>query len=134
MDPLGTFLLGYPLLMAVVWMLLAALFVLRREARQRGLRQPPEGPRPEVSVLIPCFNEAATLAETLRHALALQWPSYEVIAINDGSSDDTGALLDGWAATQPRLRVVHLARNQGKAMALRTGALLARHEIGRAHV
>ena len=129
MDPLGTFLLGYPLLMAVVWMLLAALFVLRREARQRGLRQPPEGPRPEVSVLIPCFNEAATLAETLRHALALHWPSYEVIAINDGSSDDTGALLDGWAATQPRLRVVHLARNQGKAMALRTGALLARHDL-----
>ena len=41
MDALGTFLLGYPLLMAVVWMLLAALFVLRREARQRGLRQPP---------------------------------------------------------------------------------------------
>ena len=129
MDPLGTFLLGYPLLMAIVWMVLAALFVLRREGSQRGLRQPPDGPRPEVSVLIPCFNEAATLTETLRHALTLHWPSYEVIAINDGSSDGTGALLDAWAATQPRLRVVHLARNQGKAMALRTGALLARHEL-----
>lgn len=82
-----------------------------------------------MSVLIPCFNEAATLDETLRHALAVHWPQLEVIAIDDGSSDGTGERLDGWAAVEPRLRVVHLARNQGKAMALRTGALLARHGL-----
>jgi biofilm PGA synthesis N-glycosyltransferase PgaC len=82
-----------------------------------------------VSVLIPCFNEGPNLAETLRAALSLRWSDWEVIAINDGSSDDTGRQLEAWAEDQPRLRVVHLARNQGKALALRAGALLARHEL-----
>lgn len=129
MQQIGLVLVAYPVVMAIGWMLLAVLFVVRREGRQRWLRQPPDGPQPGVSVLIPCFNEAATLDETLRHALAVHWPQLEVIAIDDGSSDGTGERLDGWAAVEPRLRVVHLARNQGKAMALRTGALLARHGL-----
>ncbi len=128
MQQIGPVLVAYPVVMAIGWMLLAVLFVVRREGRQRWLRQPPDGPHPGVSVLIPCFNEAATLDETLRHALAVHWPQLEVIAIDDGSSDGTGERLDGWAAVEPRLRVVHLARNQGKAMALRTGALLARQD------
>ena len=41
----------------------------------------------------------------------------------------TQAQLEAWAAHHPRLRVVHLARNQGKALALQAGALLARHEL-----
>ncbi|MCZ3115054.1 glycosyltransferase, partial [Acinetobacter baumannii] len=45
-----------------------------------------------------------------------------------GSRDGTGALLDAMAARHERLRVVHLAQNQGKAMALRMGALAARGE------
>ena len=53
----------------------------------------------------------------------------EVIAINDGSRDNTGEVLDRMAPLHPRLRVVHLAQNQGKAMALQAGSLLARHEI-----
>ena len=96
----------------------------------RDRRVAPEGESgPPVSVLIPCFNEGPRLQETLRAALALHWSDWEVIAINDGSSDHTGSVLEAMAAHQPRLRVVHLARNQGKAMALRTGALLARHEL-----
>jgi biofilm PGA synthesis N-glycosyltransferase PgaC len=51
-----------------------------------------------------------------------------VIAIDDGSSDDTGARLDALAAKHPRLRVLHLDRNLGKANALRMGALAARSE------
>ncbi len=127
---LGLFVVDYPLAMAGLWMVLALVFVLRTERNERWLRHPPPPlATPPVSVLIPCFNEGPNLAETLRHALAIDWPEWEVIAINDGSSDDTGAQLDAWAAVDRRLRVVHLASNQGKAMALRTGALLARHEL-----
>jgi biofilm PGA synthesis N-glycosyltransferase PgaC len=84
---------------------------------------------PPVSVLIPCYNEGDNAEETLRHALALNYPDFEVIAINDGSRDNTREVLERLAAQHPRLRVVHLAQNQGKAMALQAGSLLARHEI-----
>lgn len=120
----------YPLFMSCLWMMGAALFYWRYERHDPDYRHPlPRLDTPPVSVLVPCFNEGANAEETMRHALALDYPDFEVIAINDGSRDDTGAILERMAAQHPRLRVVHLARNQGKAMALQAGALLARHEI-----
>lgn len=129
-----SFLLGfaffYPLFMSYLWMSGAALFYWRHERRHPDYRQPPRRtPTPPVSVLIPCFNEGDNAEETLGHALKLDYPDFEVIAINDGSRDNTAEVLDRMAARHPRLRVVHLAQNQGKAMALQAGSLLARHEI-----
>ncbi|MBS0193261.1 MAG: poly-beta-1,6 N-acetyl-D-glucosamine synthase [Proteobacteria bacterium] len=120
----------YPLFMSCLWMMGAALFYWRFERRDPPFDAPVPLPgTPGVSVLIPCYNEAAHAEETIGHALALDYPEFEVIAINDGSRDHTGAILDALAARHPRLRVLHLAQNQGKAMGLQAGALLAKHEI-----
>ena len=124
------FIYFYPLFMSWLWMLGALLFRLRHEggaATAPGAQELLEAP--PVSVLIPCYNEGANAEETLTHALALDYPEFEVVAINDGSRDNTGEVLDRMAALHPRLRVVHLAQNQGKAMGLAAGALLARHDI-----
>ena len=130
LDRVGLVVALYPMLVALLWCGLALLWSCRREWSERWLSDPPEGQiGPPVSVLIPCFNEGPRLQETLQAALALHWSDWEVIAINDGSSDDTGAQLEVMARRHPRLRVVHLASNQGKALALRAGALLARHEL-----
>ena len=83
---------------------------------------------PLVSVVIPCFNEGSNVHETIEAALRQRYTHIEVIAVNDGSSDDTGQILDQLVATDKRLRVVHLARNQGKAIALQAGAAAARSE------
>src|SRR3546814_10860067 len=69
-------------------------------------------------------NKAAE--ETILAALGQEYPNIEVIAVNDGSTDGTAALFDRLAAEHDRLRVIHLAQNQGKAMALRMGAMAAR--------
>jgi poly-beta-1,6-N-acetyl-D-glucosamine synthase len=120
----------YPLVMSAVWMLGAAMFWWRRERTEPSWDAPvPLEDPPPISVLIPCFNEEENAEETITHALALDYPELEVIAINDGSRDGTAAVLERLAARHPRLRVIHLAENQGKAVALRTGALLARHEL-----
>ena len=117
---LGALVLIYPLGLSLIWCLLALLWSWRCEWPERWQRQPPASQaEPPVSVLIPCFNEGPNLRETLQAALDLVWGDWEVIAINDGSSDDTGPLLEAMARVQPRLRVVHLASNQGKALALR---------------
>jgi biofilm PGA synthesis N-glycosyltransferase PgaC len=129
-NGLVAFVFYYPLFMSFLWMTGAALFWWRVERREARCDTPALLPdTPPVSVLIPCYNEADNAEETLGHALAIDHPEFEVVAIDDGSTDGTGAILDRLAARHARLRVVHLAENQGKAMALQAGALLARHEI-----
>ncbi|MEO6698789.1 MAG: poly-beta-1,6-N-acetyl-D-glucosamine synthase [Paraperlucidibaca sp.] len=129
-DTALAFVFYYPLYMSLLWMLGAAIFYWRFERGQTPFDQPHVmANSPPVSVLIPCFNEGDNAEETLTHALQLNYPEFEVIAINDGSTDNTAQVLDRMAALHPRLRVVHLAQNQGKAMALQAGCLLAKHEI-----
>lgn len=134
MQSLWTSALGfvfyYPLFMSWLWMLGALLFWQRFERGEPPFAHPNKRPNaPGVSILIPCYNEGDNAEETLNHALALDYPDFEVIAINDGSRDNTGDVLDRMAARHPKLRVVHLAQNQGKAMGLQAGALLARNDI-----
>ena len=120
----------YPLFMSFLWMAGAIYFYFHWELHGARAAGPPkiENP-PMVSLLIPCFNEIPNLTETIEAAMRQSYPNFEVIAINDGSSDATGETLDRLALQHPRLRVVHFVKNQGKAMALRMGALVARGEF-----
>ena len=127
---IGGFIFYYPLFMAYLWMLGAIIFYFRFESRERPYQQPPDLPEyPPVSILIPCYNEADNIRETIAVLEKQHYPNFEIIAINDGSKDDTLAILQELSEQHPRLRVVNLATNQGKAMGLRTGALLANSEF-----
>ena len=127
---LPLFCFAYPFVMAWYWMAGGLFYWKWREKDFRAQTDPPPLDRyPPISVLVPCYNESETAIETLTTACAVDYPDFEVIAINDGSRDDTGAILDRLAAELPRLRVIHLAENGGKANALNTGALLAHHEL-----
>ncbi|MFP4639479.1 MAG: poly-beta-1,6-N-acetyl-D-glucosamine synthase [Guyparkeria sp.] len=130
-DWLQDFVFFYPLVMAWVWMIGGTWYYYRWEGRHKGdPDHPPATDRtPPCSILIPCFNEAENVRDTVHYAHASEYPDFEIVAVNDGSDDETGQILDELTETYPRLRVVHLASNQGKAIALRTGALAARHEF-----
>ena len=121
----------YPLFMSYVWMAGGMYYYYRYERRTTpSVSQPPAlAAYPRVSIIIPCFNEGAHARDTVNYALAQQYPDFEVIAVNDGSKDDTAAILDEMAASAARLRVIHLVQNQGKAVALNTAALLADSEF-----
>lgn len=125
METLFLFAFIYPLLMAWTWMVGGLWFYFKREYKQNQL---PEISEQGCSIIIPCFNEQAQVRETLRFALQTQYPKFEVIAVNDGSSDDTAKILDEMALEHPGLRVVHLAENQGKAFALRSGMMVSQYE------
>ncbi|MBB5214316.1 poly-beta-1,6-N-acetyl-D-glucosamine synthase [Parapusillimonas granuli] len=129
-DALLSFVFFYPLFMSGIWMAGGLYFWLRweRDWNWRPYRPPMPAGMPLVSILVPCHNEERHGEETLLAALNQDYPNIEVIAINDGSSDGTAALFDRLTAEHPRLRVLHLAQNQGKAMALRMGAMAARSE------
>jgi biofilm PGA synthesis N-glycosyltransferase PgaC len=121
----------YPLLMSYVWIAGAIYYFFYRErADHRRVDDPPMlEDTPPVTFLVPCHNEAENVEETIRALLQQDYPEFEVIAVNDASSDGTGALLDAMAANDSRIRVIHLQENSGKAMGLRMGALSARNEF-----
>ena len=124
------FCFGYPFVMAWYWMAGGVLFYWFREHGAPPQDQPPAlAAWPPISIIVPCYNEADNARDTLSTAAASDYPDFEVIAVNDGSKDATAEILDRLAEEIPNLRVVHLAKNQGKATALNTAALLARHEI-----
>ncbi|MCU4588094.1 poly-beta-1,6-N-acetyl-D-glucosamine synthase [Acinetobacter ursingii] len=123
------FVFYYPLFMSYLWMMGALIFYWK-ERKEPPYQQPAElDVYPMVAVLIPCFNEGDNAEETISHALSLDYPNFEVIAINDGSSDNTAEVLDRLAERFEKLRMVHLAQNQGKAVALQAGSLLTQAEF-----
>ncbi|WP_407354600.1 poly-beta-1,6-N-acetyl-D-glucosamine synthase [Luteimonas sp. R10] len=126
---LFSFAFFYPIVMSFFWMSGGLYYYFRRERKSRTRTDPPPMETyPAATILVPCYNEAGNVDETIAAALAQRYPDFEVIAINDGSSDDTADRLNRLAAQHERLRVIHLDRNLGKANAMRMGALAARSE------
>jgi glycosyltransferase involved in cell wall biosynthesis len=85
---------------------------------------------PEISVVVPVMNEEGNVAGLAREIdRAFQGRSYEMIFVDDGSTDGTRAALLALRGELPALRVLAHARNAGQSRALRTGALAARGQI-----
>jgi dolichyl-phosphate beta-glucosyltransferase len=87
---------------------------------------------PELSVVIPAYNEAQRLEPTLRATsrwLAERGISHEILVVDDGSQDDTVALVRRLGRELPGVRVVESRPNHGKGHVVRTGMLLARGQL-----
>lgn len=83
---------------------------------------------PRISVLLPCRNAEEHLAQAIR---GLRWQTmrdFEVVAVNDGSTDGTGELLQRWAAEDPRVHIVG-TDGVGVAQALQLGSERCRGEL-----
>ncbi|MGN0773199.1 MAG: glycosyltransferase family 2 protein [Candidatus Ventricola sp.] len=84
----------------------------------------------DISVIVPCYNAGRYLSVCLESLKAQKEPEIQMILIDDGSTDGTGAMLDDFARIEPRARVIHTenggvsaARNRGLALA--TGRYIA---------
>jgi dolichol-phosphate mannosyltransferase len=90
-------------------------------------------PSPLLSIVLPVYNEALSIGPVLEELLAilplLAPASCEIIAVNDGSSDDTPSLLHQYAQNHPVLRIVHLPKNAGQSAAFFAGFHAARGAV-----
>lgn len=129
-DLLSAYSYYYPLFMAYLWMSGAMFYYWRFERPTKGQATAPPtlAEHPLVCIVVPCHNEGTHIYETVEYLLRCQYPTYEIVLVNDGSADDTRRVLEGLASTHPNVRVVHLARNQGKGVALTTAALMTSAE------
>jgi len=94
------------------------------------------GPDPggvvSISVFFPCYNEQDNVARTVAQAVAVLEKldaDFEVIIVNDGSSDTTGQLADELSARDSRIKVVHHQANLGYGAALQSGFKAAGKEL-----
>ncbi len=88
-------------------------------------------PALKLSIVIPAYNEAATLGEVLAAALAAPIPGpREIIVVDDGSRDGSAALAEDWANRHPGVvRCLRQSHNQGKGAALRAGFAAATGDV-----
>src|SRR4051812_11977848 len=87
--------------------------------------------RPALSVVAPCYNEAQSLSafvERTTKACDSVGVTYEILLVNDGSSDDTWERIRLIAAARPNIVGVNLSRNHGHQLAVTAGLSLARGE------
>ena len=88
---------------------------------------------PQLSVVVPCYNECECIGEFYRRASAAcqtaTVESYEIVFVNDGSTDGTLDLLQKIQASDDRVRVVDLSRNHGHQLASTAGLTVARGEM-----
>ncbi len=80
---------------------------------------------PAVSVLMPCYNAAATLGEALETLERQSLPDFEVVAVDDGSTDQTGQILRDWTRRDRRFRILSRP-HQGIIAALNAGLAACR--------
>jgi cellulose synthase/poly-beta-1,6-N-acetylglucosamine synthase-like glycosyltransferase/peptidoglycan/xylan/chitin deacetylase (PgdA/CDA1 family) len=109
----------------------ALVTLARRQVRRESRLTPPAGAAepafcPPVSVIVPAYNEEVGIAAAVRSLAGNDYPTLEVIVVDDGSTDETVAVVE--AIDDPRVRLVVQA-NGGKPAALNTGIAAAHHDV-----
>lgn len=103
-----------------------------RLARQEGGGGAALGAAVDLTIVVPAYNEDRRLGPTLdamRSHLSGEVRRYEVLVVDDGSSDDTSALVRSIAAGWPELQLLGFRSNQGKGAAVRLGMLAAQGRL-----
>jgi hyaluronan synthase len=121
LNPLAN---AYGLLVSVFIVSRLGLALLYRPPRDTGLR-------PMVTAIVACKNEGASIRRTLECLFRSEYPPdrLEVVAVDDGSTDDTLHEMQLAAAEHPSLKVISFSRNRGKRHAMAEGARVARGEV-----
>ena len=116
----------WPIVTAAIWI---AGGLLYRAIEEHPEPVVPEGGWPGVTMLMPCYEEEEVIGDAVRAARMVDYPSLEVLVLDDGSTDETSARAREAADGDPRVRVLRDPVNRGKADRLNIGMHEASHDL-----
>ncbi len=130
LQAIGYYIFLYPIIMSVFWVIGGLYFWWRRELHGEEEKGNPPEPDlwPALTILVPCYNEAAVIDATCQSLYTLDYPDYHVIFIDDASSDETSEIIGSWLPKAPFFHLLRLEKNQGKALALNSALYRAVNE------
>jgi biofilm PGA synthesis N-glycosyltransferase PgaC len=114
------FLIFYPIIISLFWLVGSLFYYFTKEI---FLKKKPEithyTEEHGITFMVPCYNEAPRIEETVRNLMALSYPYKEIIVVNDGSTDNSSEVLT--ALTEKLdFKLIDLKENKGKSNALNT--------------
>jgi cellulose synthase/poly-beta-1,6-N-acetylglucosamine synthase-like glycosyltransferase/peptidoglycan/xylan/chitin deacetylase (PgdA/CDA1 family) len=120
-----TFLLA-PIAILALLRMIAVTALARRHVRVTRSRPADAAFAPPVTIVVPAFDEAVGIEQAVRSLAAVDYPDFEIVVVDDGSTDGTGDIVE-----RLDLENVRLIRqsNAGKPAALNTGVRAARHDV-----
>lgn len=104
----------------ILFIPLSAIFELQAARRRRRQAQAPKREEPLVSIIVPGYNEDRVVVSCVQSIMAANYENYELILVNDGSTDGTAEIMRELARTYPKTIFVDQP-NSGKGAALNTG-------------
>lgn len=126
-------LVSYPILGAFAWFIGVLCYqLIYRHRHKDDIEFQPLTPeeQPFITIMIPAHNEEVMIEHTINYLMNnLNYEKYEVLVTDDGSTDETPAILERLQSVYDNLRVVTIKKNQGKAHAFNVGGGFARGEF-----
>ncbi|MCW6099166.1 glycosyltransferase family 2 protein [Lactiplantibacillus plantarum] len=126
-------LVSYPILGAFAWFIGVLCYqLIYRHRHKDDIEFQPLTPeeQPFITIMIPAHNEEVMIEHTINYLMNnLNYKKYEVLVTDDGSTDETPAILERLQSVYDNLRVVTIKKNQGKAHAFNVGVGFARGEF-----
>ncbi|WP_438341210.1 glycosyltransferase family 2 protein [Lactiplantibacillus plantarum] len=126
-------LVSYPILGAFAWFIGVLCYQLIYRHRHKDdieFKQLTPAEQPFITIMIPAHNEEVMIEHTINYLMNnLNYEKYEVVVTDDGSTDETPAILERLQNVYDNLRVVTIKKNQGKAHAFNVGVGFARGEF-----
>lgn len=119
----------YPILGAIFWFWGSISYMFYRSKEELTQNDLKLAKHPFITIMVPAHNEELMIESTINYLLKdLNYDNYEVLVVDDGSTDKTPDILERLRKNNSRLRVLRIEDNQGKAHAFNVGLFFARGE------